>query len=144
MKTTRSIISLPLVFSLFGTVFAAPEPLSERGLAAKYPGDEGIGKDPNVFVFSGFDSNSWREVFSGGRRETVDVIGEDGEWKFFSFNYRMAFMCPYEKGWVDEPVGASIAGSPENIPDKPTTYYMPYSRHRINVMEPPPPEPYDD
>jgi hypothetical protein len=74
----------------------------------------------------------------------MEYVKEDGEWKFFSFNYRMAFMCPYEKGWIDEPVGASIAGSPENTPDKPTTYFMPYSRHRINVMEPPPPEPYDD
>lgn len=74
----------------------------------------------------------------------MEYVKEDGEWKIFIFNYRLAFMCPYEKGWVDEPVGASIAGSPENIPDKPTTYFMPYSRHRINVFEPPPPEPYTD
>jgi hypothetical protein len=74
----------------------------------------------------------------------MEYVKEDGEWKFFSFNYRIAFMCPYEKGWVDEPVGASIAGSPENNPDKPTTYFMPYSRYRINVMQPPPPEPYEE
>jgi hypothetical protein len=74
----------------------------------------------------------------------MEYVKEDGEWKIFKFAYRQAFMCPYEKGWVDEPVGASIAGSPENSPDKPPTYYMPYSRYRINVFEPPPPEPYAD
>ncbi|OFW56439.1 MAG: hypothetical protein A2133_11435 [Actinobacteria bacterium RBG_16_64_13] len=74
----------------------------------------------------------------------MEYVKEDGQWKILKFAYRQAFMCPYEKGWVDEPVAASIAGSPDNIPDKPTTYYMPYSRYRKNVMEPPPPEPYDD
>ncbi|OGO17651.1 MAG: hypothetical protein A2Z15_01605 [Chloroflexi bacterium RBG_16_50_11] len=74
----------------------------------------------------------------------MEYVKENRVWKFFKFAYRLTFMCPYEKGWVEEPVGASIAGSPENIPDKPTTYFMPYSRHRINVMQPPPPEPYDD
>jgi hypothetical protein len=72
----------------------------------------------------------------------MEYVKEDGQWKFFKFAYRLTFMCPYEKGWLDEPVAASIAGSPENIPDKPTTYYMPYSRYRINVMQPPPPEHY--
>ena len=74
----------------------------------------------------------------------MEYVKEDGRWKFLKFAYRLTFMCPYEKGWVEEPVGASIAGSPENIPDKPTTYFMPYSRHRINIMQPPPPAPYED
>jgi len=74
----------------------------------------------------------------------MEYVKEDGQWKFFKFAYRLTFMCPYEKGWVEEPVGGSIAGSPENNPDKPTTYHMPYSRYRINVMQPPPPEPYKD
>jgi hypothetical protein len=74
----------------------------------------------------------------------MEYVKEDGQWKIFKFAYRQAFMCPYEKGWVEEPVAASIAGSPENKPDKPITEYMPYSRYRINVMGPPPPEPYED
>lgn len=74
----------------------------------------------------------------------MEYVKEDGQWKFFKFAYRLTFMCPYEKGWVEEPVAASIAGNPDNIPDKPTTYFMPYSRYRINLMQPPPPEPYDD
>lgn len=74
----------------------------------------------------------------------VDFIKEDGEWKFHHFAYRQAFMCPYETGWVEQPIMASIAGNPNNKPDKPVTYHMPYNRYRINVMEPPPPEPFDD
>jgi hypothetical protein len=74
----------------------------------------------------------------------MEYVKENGAWKILKFAYRITFMCPYEKGWVEEPIGGSIAGSPENKPDKPTTFFMPYSRHRINVMEPPPPEPYND
>ena len=74
----------------------------------------------------------------------MEYVKEDGQWKILKFGYRLTFMCPYEKGWVEEPVGASIAGSPLNTPDKPTTYFMPYSRYRINTMQPPPPEPYQD
>ena len=74
----------------------------------------------------------------------MEYVKEDGAWRFLKFAYRQAFMCPYEKGWVEEPVAASIAGSPDNVPDKPATCYMPYSRYRINVFQPPPPEPYKD
>jgi hypothetical protein len=74
----------------------------------------------------------------------MEYVKEDGQWKILKFAYRQAFMCPYEKGWVQEPVAASIAGVPANSPDKPTTYYMPYSQYRINIMQPPPPEPYED
>jgi hypothetical protein len=86
---------------------------------------------------------SYKQFLCLGKYD-MEYVKENGQWKIFKFAYRMTFMCPYEKGWVEEPVGASIAGSPENIPDKPTTFFMPYSRYRINVMQPPPPEPYDD
>lgn len=74
----------------------------------------------------------------------MEYVKEGGQWRILKFAYRQAFMCPYEQGWVEEPVAASIAGSPDNAPDAPTTYYMPYSRYRINVMQPPPPEPYTE
>jgi hypothetical protein len=74
----------------------------------------------------------------------MEYIKEDDRWKILKFAYRQTFMSSYEKGWVEEPVAASIAGSPENMPDKPTTYYMPYSRYRINEMLPLPPEPYNE
>ena len=74
----------------------------------------------------------------------VDYVKEDGEWKFLHFNYRIAFMCPVGKGWVDHPITAAIGGNPKNRPDRPTTYHMPYSRFRINTFEPGPPEPYNN
>jgi hypothetical protein len=86
---------------------------------------------------------SYKQFLCLGKYD-MEYVKENGEWKIFKFAYRLTFMCPYEKGWVEEPVGASIAGSPENVPDKPTTYFMPYSRYRINIMQPPPPEPYKD
>ncbi len=73
-----------------------------------------------------------------------EYVKEDNEWRFWKFQYRITFMCDYRKGWIDEPVCASIAGNPANKPDSPTTYHMPYSRYRINRLEPSPPEPYND
>jgi hypothetical protein len=87
--------------------------------------------------------SSFKQFLCLGKYD-MEYVKENGQWKIFKFAYRQTFMCPYEKGWVEEPVAASIAGNPDNIPDKPTTHYMPYSRYRINVMQPPPPEPYDD
>ena len=86
---------------------------------------------------------SYKQFLCLGKYD-MEYVKEDGQWKIFKFAYRQAFMCPYEKGWVEEPVAASIAGSPQNKPDKPITEYMPYSRYRINVFGPPPPEPYED
>jgi hypothetical protein len=86
---------------------------------------------------------SYKQFLCLGKYD-MEYVKEAGQWKIFKFVYRQTFMCPYEKGWVEEPVAASIAGNPDNLPDKPTTYYMPYSRYRINVMLPAPPEPYED
>ena len=73
-----------------------------------------------------------------------DYVKEDGQWKFLHFNYRIAFMCDWQKGWVEKPVMGSIAGNPLNRPDKPTTYHMPYDQFRINVFGPGPLEPYEE
>jgi hypothetical protein len=86
---------------------------------------------------------SLKQFLSLGKYD-MEYVKEDGEWKILTFAYRQAFMCPYTEGWVDEPVAASLAGSPANTPDKPVTYYMPYSRYRINVFQPAPPEPYEE
>jgi len=87
--------------------------------------------------------DSFKQFLCLGKYD-MEYVKEDGQWKIFKFAYRQAFMCPYEKGWVEEPVAASLAASPENKPDKPTTFYTPYNRYQINTMEPPPPEPYPD
>ena len=49
----------------------------ENGLAAKYPGDEGIEKDPHVLCFTDFESEGWRADWSGGNRDTVSIVGAD-------------------------------------------------------------------
>jgi hypothetical protein len=87
--------------------------------------------------------DSYRQFLCLGKYD-MEYVKEDGKWKIYKFAYRQAFMCPYEKGWVEEPVAASLAASPDNKPDKPTTFYTPYNRHRISNMEPLPPEPYPD
>jgi len=51
-------------------------------VAAKYPGDKGIEKDPEVIVFAGFTSDKWRSDFSGGTRKTVTVVAEDRDRQF--------------------------------------------------------------
>lgn len=75
----------------------------------------------------------------------MEYVKEDGQWKFLKLIYRLTYMAPYEKGWVEEPQGASIgAAHVKYPPDKPSTYHMPYNRYRINVFQPPPPDPYKD
>lgn len=74
----------------------------------------------------------------------MEYVKEDGEWKFFKLAYNIAYMCPVDSNWVEEPITGSIAGLPDNTPDKPATNYLPYSRYRINIFPPPPPEPYKD
>ena len=75
----------------------------------------------------------------------MEYVKEDGKWKFLKFAYRLTYMTPYEKGWIKEPQGASItAGHSEYPPDKPSSYHMPYNPYRINIFQPPPPEPYED
>ena len=54
----------------------------EKGLAARYPRDEGIGTDPEVIVTTGFESDAWRHDFSGGIRPTVSVVADDPERDF--------------------------------------------------------------
>lgn len=97
----------------------------------------------NGYVSLGGNSDNLKQFLCLGKYN-MEYVKEDGQWKFFKFNYRITFMCDYQKGWVEEPVCASIAGNPVNRPDLPTTYHMPYSRYRINTLEPPPPEPFDD
>lgn len=97
----------------------------------------------NGYVSMGGGTGNLKQFLCLGKYD-IEYVKEDGQWKFWKFNYRLTFMCDYQKGWVDEPVCASIAGNPVNRPDAPTTYHMPYSRYRINILEPFPPEPYKD
>ena len=117
MKTIRHITSLAAVLCV--ALSANGQTLSTKGLATKYPADKGIGGDPNVFVYSGFESDSWREVFSGGQRATVGVVAEDAKRKFEALEGK-ALQIKVEKGGH---YGASIqyrfkqrtGGEPEEI-----------------------------
>lgn len=78
-------------------------------------------------------------------KDYIEYVKEDGQWKFLKLIYRLTYMTPYEKGWMEEPQGASItAAHAEFPPDKPCTYHLPYNRYRVNVFQPMPPEPFDD
>jgi len=71
-----AICLTPAVISLGG------QASGERGLAAQYAGDEGIEKDPNVILFTDFESGQWHKYWSGGKRKTVRVVNEDKERSF--------------------------------------------------------------
>ena len=56
------------------------------GLAAKYPGDHGIGKDPSVVFSTGFEAEKWREEWSeGADRKLIEVVMSDPMRKFAPF-----------------------------------------------------------
>jgi len=74
------------------------------GLAAKYAGDEGIEKDPNVILFTDFESDEWHKHWSGGRRKSVRVVIEDKERSFEPLQNK-ALQIKVRKG---EHYGASI------------------------------------
>ncbi len=60
-------------------IYGAEVTGNEKGLAAKYVLDGGLEKDSDVIIFTDFESDSWREVWSGGGRETVSVVAKDNE-----------------------------------------------------------------
>jgi hypothetical protein len=75
-----------------------------KGLAAKYAFDEGIEKDPNVILFTDFESDQWHKYWSGGKRKTVHVVNEDKERSFEPLQ-KKALQIKVRKG---DHYGASI------------------------------------
>ena len=69
------------IVSLFVTITVSGAP-EGQGLAARHPGDTGIGADPQVICATAFESDHWRDDWSGGMRPTVSVVAEDGARKF--------------------------------------------------------------
>jgi hypothetical protein len=119
-KSTWILISLFAAFclTLVLTSFGGQNP-AERGLAAKYPSDQGIEEDPDVILFTDFESDQWHKHWSGGRRKTVRVVIEDNERSFQPLQ-KKALQIKVLKG---EHYGASIeykfkdktGGEPEEI-----------------------------
>ncbi len=73
----------------------------------------------------------------------MEYVKEDGKWKFLKVAYRMVYNAPFDKGWAEQPT-MSFFANPNFMPDKPTTWHLPYSPYRINIIPPAPPEPYED
>ncbi len=50
------------------------------GLAERYPGDRGIGKDPAVYLFSDFEADDWGSAWGrGADAATLAPVAEDAE-----------------------------------------------------------------
>lgn len=81
-NTCRLIWFLAAICFISAAISPGGQTSGERGLAAKYAGDEGIEKDPNVILFTDFESDQWYKYWSGGKRKTVRVVNEDKERSF--------------------------------------------------------------
>ncbi|MBN2138082.1 MAG: hypothetical protein JW720_09760 [Sedimentisphaerales bacterium] len=67
------------------TVSAYGQTPATRGLAQRYSLDQGIDRDPNVFVFADFETDAWREIFAGVSSPTVSIAAEGSGFKFQPF-----------------------------------------------------------
>lgn len=85
-------------------ISAGGQTLGEKGLAARYAGDKGIEKDPDVIVFTNFETDRWHKHWSGPKQETVSVVTEDKERSFQPLQNK-ALRIKVRKG---EHYGASI------------------------------------
>lgn len=60
-----------------------PPTQREMGLAARYPGDQGITKDPDVLFAADFESSQWSKRWSrAAKMEVMDVVAADPDRKF--------------------------------------------------------------
>jgi hypothetical protein len=74
----------------------ASEPI--LGLAAKYPGDKGIAKDPAVVFFSDFEAEKWAEEWSQvAPLKVIDTVNADPDRKFEPLQGK-ALRAKIEKG----------------------------------------------
>jgi hypothetical protein len=120
LLTGVSLLALMYLTPLI--IFAGGQTPSGRGLAAKYTDDEPrpsegrdegseprhseglVEEDPNVIIFTDFESDVWLKHWSGGKRETVSVVNEDKKRDFRSLQNK-ALRIKVPKG---EHYGASI------------------------------------
>ena len=112
-----SLHSKWILISLLAATFITPditclaeETAGQKGLAAEYAFDKGIEKDPDVIVFTDFETEQWHKYWSGGKRKTVSVLNEDKERGFEPFQNK-ALRIKVSKGGH---YGASIEYNFEN------------------------------
>ncbi len=82
VKHKRVRISVVIFIVLAFVVSSGDSRSDAKGLASKYVGDKGIEKDPDVMIFTDFESDGWHDHWSGGRRPTVSVVIEDKDRDF--------------------------------------------------------------
>jgi len=74
----------------------------------------------------------------------IDFIKEDGEWRFWHYNFTPFFRTPYNKGWIEAPAEGSLAS---DLADGPPTRWNPYNKEKMGQELfkhlPPAPEPYE-
>jgi hypothetical protein len=91
------IVLLSVIFIRPDVVCLGGETISEKGLAVKYAFDKGIEKDPNVIIFTDFETEQWQKYWSGRRRKTIHVVNEDKERSFEPFQNK-ALRIRVDKG----------------------------------------------
>ena len=152
IRTLLTGVSLLVVMCLTPLIiFAGGQTPSGRGLAAKYTGDEprpsegrdegseprpsdGLGeKDPNVIIFTDFESDVWHKHWSGPKRETVSVVAEDKKRNFQSLqNKALRIKVPKGKHY-----GASIEYEfKERMGSEPEKIYFRYYLRFGNDWDP--------
>ena len=115
--TIRNLLAgwcIALGFALASPAGAAPLPEGNSGIAARYPGDVGIGSDPAVIFADDFESYAsasglttrWSDVFHPAN---VRIATEPGN--FFSGGKALEFTVPQQSGEVSNNAVKSV--SPE-------------------------------
>lgn len=97
----------------------AEQPSREKAVASKYILDKGIEKDPDMIAFTGFETNAWRKIWSGGLRNTVSIVAEDNERGFEPLQGK-ALRIKVTKGGhygasIEYPFRQRIGSEPEEI-----------------------------
>lgn len=82
-------------------------------------------------------------------RYGVDLVKEDGTWKFWHFHIYTTFRTPFATSWVDNAVGPRAIAFEEGetppgmpSPTRPVTQNAPYHPDRAPRLLPEPPSPY--
>ena len=73
----------------------------------------------------------------------MDYVKEDGEWKFLKLVYRTVYNSSFINGSAEQ-AAITFLNNPDFLPDKPSTFHLPYAPNRICIIPPAPPEPFED
>ena len=103
MRTTLFLLCLHPVWGLRDQRSSEPLPEGNNGIAARYPGDAGIGSDPAVIFADDFESygsaaglaSRWNEVFHSAN---IRIASEPGN--FFNGSRALEFTVPKQSGEV--------------------------------------------